>query len=578
MTPLEGVRLTLVDSFEEAQEFARWLSQPRPVLGLDTETEGLDWWRDRLRMIQVGDEERGFALPFPNWGGLAIDLLSRYRGPIVLQNAKFDAHHLRQWAGWRIPWERTHDTKVMAHLVDPLGPQGLKQMGAAWVDPRIPVLEDMLKKGMAKNRWTWATVPYDFAPYWQYGALDPVITARVAARLWPLAQPYRSLYETEMGLERLLSVMEEKGMAVDVDYCVDTRHRLASRIDSLAAEIAAQWDVDPGSSQSLASRFQALGVELTARTEKGAWSMDEAALRALDHPLADAVLELRGLRKVADTYLKNFIEFADGDGLLHASVKATGARTGRMSVSRPSLQNIPRSREARWAFTAREGNRLVLADYEQIEMRIMAHYSQDETMIAAIRSGADLHTRTAQGAYGLGDSEPSKRQRQIAKSANFAKIYGAGLGTFAATAGIGTLEAKDFLDRYARTFPRVDAFMREVQSVGRRRLAEEGEAYVTTWGGRRLPSDPDKLYTLCNYLIQGSARDVLGVRMLEMARAGLEEFMVLPVHDEVIMDVPEGDVDDVVETVRRVMPDTESFAVPLEVDVEVAERWGEKYD
>src|SRR5690606_13936145 len=155
VTPLESVRLTLVDSFEEAEEFARWLSQPRPVLGLDTETEGLDWWRDRLRLIQVGDEERGFALPFPNWGGLAVDLLSRYRGPLVLQNAKFDAHHLRQWAGWRIPWERTHDTKVMAHLVDPLGPQGLKQMGAAWVDPRIPVLEDMLKKGMAKNRWTW---------------------------------------------------------------------------------------------------------------------------------------------------------------------------------------------------------------------------------------------------------------------------------------------------------------------------------------------------------------------------------------------------------------------------------------
>jgi DNA polymerase-1 len=246
-----------------------------------------------------------------------------------------------------------------------------------------------------------------------------------------------------------------------------------------------------------------------------------------------------------------------------------------MSVSRPSLQNIPRTRLARWAFTAAEGNRLVLADFDQIEMRLLAHYAQEGAMIQAIRDGVDLHTFTAQRAYGV--AEPTRAQRQVAKSSNFAILYGAGAAKFSETAGIPIHEGQAFLNMYREAFPGVAAFTRGVRSVGQRRLFAEGEGYVTTWGGRRLPSNPDKLFTLVNYLIQGSARDVMGSRMLAMASAGLDEYMTLPVHDEVVMDVPAGLVEDVVETIARVMPDNDSFAVPISAGVDVVDRWGEKY-
>lgn len=135
-----------------------------------------------------------------------------------------------------------------------------------------------------------------------------------------------------------------------------------------------------------------------------------------------------------------------------------------------------------------------------------------------------------------------------------------------------------FLSAYDANFPRVRAFMNEVMAKGQQRMSEEGEPYIITWGGRRLPCNPDKIYVLVNYLIQGSARDLFGKKMLEMDAAGLGEFMVVPVHDEIIMDVPDDDVEEVIQTVHEVMPENGSFAVEMGVDVETAQRWGDKYE
>jgi DNA polymerase-1 len=428
---------------------------------------------------------------------------------------------------------------------------------------------------MTKRRWTWASVPTPFEPYWQYAALDPVLTARVAGSLWPEVQPYRQLYEQEVALEQLLTGMEARGVAVDVDYCEIERHKLLAQAEEIAHGIESAWGVSAGSNDQIAAALERDGHPIYRRTRTGKASVDEAALGQSASPLAAEVLRHRGLVKVANTYLKNFVKYADADGRAHCSVNQVQARTGRMSVSRPSLQNIPRTRLARWAFTAAEGNRLVLADFDQIEMRLLAHYAQEGAMIQAIRDGVDLHTFTAQRAYGV--AEPTRAQRQVAKSSNFAILYGAGAAKFSETAGIPIHEGQAFLNMYREAFPGVAAFTRGVRSVGQRRLFAEGEGYVTTWGGRRLPSNPDKLFTLVNYLIQGSARDVMGSRMLAMASAGLDEYMTLPVHDEVVMDVPAGLVEDVVETIARVMPDNDSFAVPISAGVDVVDRWGEKY-
>lgn len=567
----------MVETVDDLDDFRRWLAQPRPVLGLDTETEGLDWWRQRLRLVQVGDAMTGWAFRSPQWDGpLLGDLLPRYTGPVALHNAKFDAHFLRHWGGYRMPWERTHDTKVMAHLAAPLGPMGLKELGDQVVDPRISYLESKLHDGMLKNRWGWDTVPYDFGPYWQYGALDPVITARVAEHLWPLVQPYRRLYEVEIALEALLERMETRGVRVDVDYCREAAARHRRDAEVVRQRIRDGWGLtDPGSTQAVAYSLQQHGATLTALTSKGKWQMDEAALVALEHPLADTVLEMRALEKVASTYLEPFVRFQD-NGRIHAGVNATAARTGRMSISRPSLQNLPRTKIAREAFIPAEGNVLMLADFQQIEMRVLAHYAQENRMIDAIKAGVDLHTFTAQRAYGV--EAPSKKQRQVAKSSNFAILYGAGTAKFAETAGIGVPEAADFLERYNVAFPRVRPFIDRCATIGRQRMLDEGEGYITTWGGRRLPADPDRLYTLVNYLIQGSARDVFGQKMLEMDAAGLGDFMILPIHDEVVLDVPAGDAADAQDIIEQSMPLRGEMAVDLEIDVNVVNRWGDRYE
>lgn len=575
--PLEDVRLTLVETVDDLDEFRRWLSRPRAVLSVDTETEGLSWWSDKMRMTQFGDVTAGWAFPSPRWDGPILgDLLRRYDGPMALHNAKFDAHFLKRWGGYQLPWERVHDTKVMASLVAPLGPMSLKPLAAELIDKRLVGAQDLLKAGMHQHKWGWGDIPYDFPPYWQYAALDAVLTAKVAEALWPRVQPYRELYDQEMGLEALLTQIEEHGVRVDLDYCRIAAARHRRDAESVKQRILDTWGLrNPNSGQALAEALLQGGATLTAVTKSGKWQMDEAALKALEHPLAETVLEMRALEKVSSTYLEPFIRFQD-DGRIHADVNAVAARTGRMSISRPSLQNLPRTKIARAVFVPTEGNRLLLADFKQIEMRILAHYAGEASMRDAINEGIDLHTFTAQRVYNT--ATPTKKQRQVAKSSGFALIYGAGPAKFAMTAGIGVQEAIAFLDMHKRAFPGVRPFMERVADKGRNRLILEGEGYVVTWGGRRLPCDADRMYTLVNYLIQGSARDIFGKKMLELSAAGLGEHIVLPIHDELVFDVPADEVEEVRELVSRVMPMNGEMSVDLGVDTEVVDNWGERYE
>lgn len=575
-TGLHGVELTLVETLDEASRLAEWLARPRAILGVDTETEGLDWFRDDLRTVQLGDETHGWVLPWPQWGGLGLDLLNRYDGTLAFQNAKFDLHFLEP-RGFKVKRHLVHDTKLMAHLFDPTGPQGLKPLGEKYVDGSSATLANQLAEGQAKHGWDWATTPVDFPPYWQYAAMDPVITAKLAAHFWPLIQPYRELYDVELAVQQILTDMERKGALIDVEYAAIRRHELLEQAARMRDRIAAQWGVrNPGSRPELIAALEAAGETLDVVTAKGEVSVDEVALSRLAHPLAAAVLQLRHAEKTATTYFGNYLKYADADHRLHAHVNQTGARTGRMSVGRPSLQNIPRTKATRRPFIVEEGHRMVLADFDQIELRLMAHFAQEESMLQAIHAGVDLHTFTAQRAYGV--EAPTKQQRQVAKSSNFAIIYGAGPSKFAETAGLSLAEANLFLAAYDRSFPRVRAFITELHTVGRQHAVSEGQPYVLTWGGRRLPCEPDKLYVLTNYLVQGSAADVLKRRMVAVDQAGLGAYLRLPVHDELMLEVPSEDVADASHVLREAMQDLTSFRAPLSVGVEVVDNWGEKYD
>jgi hypothetical protein len=265
------------------------------------------------------------------------------------------------------------------------------------------------------------------------------------------------------------------------------------------------------------------------------------------------------------------------NGVLHASTKPVAARTGRMSVTDPPLQTLPRGRLIRDAFVAREGRAFVMADFAGMEMRALACEAKEENMLAAYARGEDLHNYVATMLYGPDFTKP---QRTICKNGGFGKIYGAGAEKFAVTAKISISDAKEFLSAYAERFPRVDAYLQEMtNSIMRQIGGDRGErGYVELIDGRMLPVDGEKPYTAVNYKIQGSCAIVLKEKICELANAGLGDFFRLPVHDELLFEPPLEDAADVRETVERIMPDRHNFpGITLEIESDIVPRWGAHY-
>lgn len=575
---LEGVELHLVDSFEEAQAFISWLGERRPVLAVDTETQGLNWWEHRIRLCQVGDSKTGWAFEWDRWSGLLLEALARYDGPVAMHNFKFDtAMFIAHGVDIRV--SRIDDTRTMAHLIEPEKLTGLKSVSERWVDAQAASAgQAVLAQAFKEKRWDWSTVPIDFQPYWAYGALDTVLTARV----WEIAKPmidqaYRGIYDLEMAAQAAILDMELRGARIDLDYCVTKRSELlrwSASMRDWALETYGVQNLTSG--QQVAKRMIEDGWEPTELTASGQPSTKKEVLAQVDHPLAKALLDVRHAEKMAEAYFTNLVDLADGD-VVHAKINPIGARTGRMSVTDPALQTLPRDHLVRDAFIPREGNRLILIDYDQMELRLMAHFADELAMQEIILSGEDIHNVTAQRIYGLETPTPTKKQRQITKNAGYAKIYGAGASTFAATAEITEQEALDFLIKYDQAFPGVRQFQRKLEAQAWREHGRTGQMCAWSPYGRRHPVDTQHVYKLTNYLIQGTGADVLKEKIVALDDAGLGQYMILPVHDELVFDVPAEDAEEVLAEAKAIMTETERFRVPLTVDGQIVDRWGEKY-
>lgn len=569
---LAGVELTLVDSLDELDALRRWLGERRPVLAIDTETSGLSIARDRLRLVQFGDANRGWAVPWDDWAGAIREIVDRYEGPLVAQHAKFDAGFL-SLAGVPLDWTRTHDTMLMAFLANSVGPKSLKGAAALYVDPLARSGEQGLKRAMARNRWTWGTIPVTFPIYWGYAALDTVLTARLAEHLWPLVQPYRAAYDLELACERVLSDVELRGIRIDVEYCEQERSRLTEELAALL-ERGRYWfgDLNPNAPAQVARALVADGVKLTERTESGQLSVTDDVLRAVDHPLARFVLQARWAQKLLGTYYENFLAFRSGD-VLHPHVNQLAAKTGRMSVTEPALQTIPRGANVRDAFVPREGCSMILVDYDNEELRVAAHFSGDEGMLSAFREGRDLHGETAEQIFGPGWT---REQRGIAKTGRFAKLYGAGVAKFARSVGLPEVEAAAIFTGLDRASPGLARSMADVVRKVRERDDGNGYGWIAAADGRRLRVPIGKAYVGFNYLIQGSCAVVLKRALVDLDAAGLGEFVLLPVHDEIVFEVPTERVAEALPEIARVMTQ-DDWRVPLTVSSSVVSRWGDKY-
>lgn len=605
---LEGTELHLVDSVDEASALMRWLSERPEQLGaiaLDTEGTGLSPERDRVRLVQVSDDQTGWAIPFDDWRGVVKDLLARWRGRIRMHNATYDAAMLKS-SGVDVDRSRVDDTRLAGHVLEPTESTALKNQASRHVDARAASLQRALDEFM--NKWTWATVPIEpegsAAIYWQYGALDAILTFQLGDVHLPRVEAEAPrAYELELGAAWVVSDMERRGARIDREYTQQHSEAFLAFIQQAEDWCLEHYGVKPGSNQKVVDILLREGWEhaLTKRTDSGALSLDKDVLASIDHPLAHTVLRRRQAQKLQSTYLRRFLEYSQWDGFLHPSINSVGGsgksasaseglygvRTGRMSMDHPNLQQLPRrSEENTMAAVVRncivprgEDHVLLMSDFDQIEMRVLAHLAGDDAMKDAFASDVDFFTQLTRTIFEDPDIVKKDPRRQTTKNAGYAKAYGAGAVKFAWTAGIDVEQAQSFLSRFDALYPGVRRFQREVERVSNQRRAQEGVPYVKSpLTGRRHVADDGREYALVNYLIQGTAAEILKMKLLELDAAGLGEYMILPVHDEVIFDVPSDVERDVIETIQEVMNDDQLCSVPITAGVARGQRWGEKED
>ena len=592
-SPLSDVQLNLVTNLDDAWAMKRWLSEDRnrEVLGVDTETTGFSPWHGRLRLIQLGDLRTGFTCPAGDdrsWAGAAMECIEAWPGPYAFHNAPFDLKWLMVHQGYHPPWERIHDTMTIAHLSDPTRPRGLKALGDRMIDPRASAGEAILKDGMAKQGWTYETVPVTWDPYWIYAALDPVITAHVYHRLGPeIFSQFLTAYDIERAAIRICTSMMMHGALVDVPYVQKAIAVLTAHATDVRAWLS-EWHgiTSPLSSGQFGRALERLGIPILARTDKGAPQMDKEALEmytaVFPGPCADLCNALRDVRqceKVTGTYLKNFLALRDSDDRVHPSLWVCEAKTSRMTCSDPNLQNLNRDAPyVRGSFIPQEGHVLISIDADQIEARLAAHFSEDPGLIAAFQEadrpgGLDFFTTIAREIFRDPELVKKDPRRQVTKNTMYAKQFGAGTPKMALTAGVPvehmTLIHASLNERY----PGLNMLMDRTVREGRQQM-HQGRPAVYLPTGRRLLASPGKEYTLANYRIQGHAAEILKMGAAKMEAMGLLPYMVMPVHDEFVLEAPIDQAKDILRLAEETLTDRESYRVPITWSGEIMkERW-----
>jgi DNA polymerase-1 len=452
--------------------------------------------------------------------------------------------------------------------------------------------------GSGNRQLTFDQIPLDTAG--TYAAEDADVTLRLHQTLWPKVQTVPSLAtlyrEIEMPLVPVLSRMERNGVRIDADLLSRESQDLAERIHALeqTAYEQAGRRFNMGSPKQIGEIFfDELGLPVLARTPKGAPSTSEAVLQQLAEQgfeLPRTIVEHRGLSKLKSTYTDKLpLMVNPATGRVHTSYHQAVAATGRLSSSDPNLQNIPirseEGRRIRQAFVPAPGHRLVAADYSQIELRIMAHLSGDERLLAAFAAGQDIHRATASEVWGLAPDAVSPDQRRAAKAINFGLIYGMSAFGLARQLGIDRGAAQEYVDLYFKRYPGVKAFMEQIREQARR------DRYVETLFGRRLYlTDIDHSNqgrraaaerTAINAPMQGTAADIIKRAMIAVDRWIESDRppvrMIMQVHDELVFEVADDAVEDATGPVRAAMESAALLKVPLAVDLGVGDNWDEAH-
>ncbi|KUM41179.1 DNA polymerase [Arthrobacter sp. EPSL27] len=605
----------------ELAGFRDFLAQGDKVLGLDTETTGLGIYEDgfECRLVQIGNGREAWVLRVDLFADVICEALRQNRH-FVVHNAAFDLQVIDRTLGVKIEElaDRVFDTKIFAHLLDPRmkseGGAGLrlKELSEIYVDDTAPDTEEGLSSIFSKLYADWkktvsketvdahvrksgkrphvsygfANIKIDHELYVRYAGLDVILVTRLFYELAPTIKDLglNPLSKFEHHLQGLLCVMQRKGMKLDVAYIHQLRLDLQKEHEDYAL-VAKRYGVENiNSTDQVADALLGMGETLTEKTDGGKWKVDKAVLSTLadldrewerieardPNPLADAVMRAKRASKWQTSYVDAFLDYRDPDDRLHASINGLQARTARMSVSRPPLQQLPSGDfKIRRAVVADPGHVMISSDYDQIELRVLAALADVKAMKHAIETGVDLHGYTAELVYG---PNYTKFHRKLMKGTGFGKVYGGGAETLARQTGAPMDGVKHAIAEYDRVYPEIKRYSKKLQS-----RAEFGKKEVITVSGRHLPLDRDRLYSATNYVIQSTARDILAQAIVDLFDAGLGDYLLLPIHDELLAQAPADVADEVAAEIGRIMSGM-FYGVPLSSTGEVTGRnWGAAY-
>ena len=583
------------------------------MIEFDVETTGLQWYADELFLTQFLDVDGGEPAVFKHPGNeeKVQTWLNRHED-FRAWNSKFDLHFLDA-AGYTLPPEsRWHDGMVAAHLIDERRSVALQNRAdailgsdAAGRDLDTAVGEWLAqetrdRRKAAKDAGTelvrpdYSDVPDDIML--PYAAHDVEVQRAVCEQYMPLIArdpQLQALYDLEMEVLAALFHMEKRGVPIDRGLAAKYEQATLQRLDEVdrrCKDLAGIDTFNPGAPRQIEEALERRGADLSFAREgkNGKRSMDAESLAAIDDELAAAVLEFRDASKLYGTYLKPMLHPTEQggiprseyirDGYLHPNFRQVGARTGRMSCSDPNIQNWHRDNlDLRYLIRADEGKVLVAADLDSIEMRIYAAYCGEGELLRGVRDGRDMHQQNAD-IVGLG---PRKRlggvesARQRGKTFGYSLLYGAGVRSLRRAFGVSQSEARNMIDRYHAAYPEVVGLQDRVTY----KLIDQG--HVKTRWGRHQRVDRDarrESYKFINYLIQGTAADLLKASIARLHKEGIP--MIAPVHDELVVHCDAGDAKEVAVALEEALTDHPMLTehVPLEADAKIVDHWSQIKD
>ena len=594
----------------DSDHLRRWIErlEAAELIAVDTETTSIDYMKAELVgfSFAVSPGEAAYLPVAHDYPGApeqvsleeALAALKPVLANVAIakvgQNLKYDMSVLARYGV--VINGPLHDTMLQSYVLNSVATRhNMDALAGFYLDRKTIHFEDVAGKGA--KQLTFNEVPLETAG--DYAAEDADVTLALHHHLYPQLQAVPSLLgvynDIDMPLVRILSLIERQGTLVDGRMLKQHGAELADRLNELTKQVwqlaGENFNLDsPKQLQSIL--YDKMALPVLKKTPGGQPSTAEAVLvdLAQDYELPQMILSYRSLAKLKSTYADKLpLDIQPATGRIHTSYHQAVAATGRLSSSDPNLQNIPirnaEGRRIRQAFVAPAGRSILAADYSQIELRIMAHLSGDAGLTQAFAENQDIHRATAAEVFGLAPDDVADEQRRSAKAINFGLIYGMSAFGLAKQLNISRGLAADYIDRYFDRYPGVLRYMDETKAVA----ADQG--YVETVFGRRLylpeinakavPRRQAAERTAINAPMQGTAADIIKLAMMAvqdwLPDSGLEAQMIMQVHDELVFEVAQGDVEALNTGVVARMAGAASLSVPLVVDTGVGENWDQAH-